>query len=113
MTKATASDIVRAVLELCESNGGKATLREVVSSLERELGAPGVLAVTLTTPSGDAGEAGKRIVAAIEKKTGRTVSLSQKADPALIGGMIVQFADERVDLSVRGALSQFEQSLQS
>ncbi len=113
MTQTSAADVVQAVIELSKKNGGKAFLREVTDALRKEAGGEGTIAVTLTTPSGDAGELGKGVAAAIEKKFGRPVAVTQKKDPSLIGGVILQFGDERVDLSVRGALASFEQSLRS
>lgn len=111
MKAVNASDIVQAVLALCKEHGGKPLLREVAEGLERELGGSGTLPVLLITPSGDAGELTKKITDLLEKKFDRPVALMLKADPAMIGGVVVQFGDERVDLSVRGALEQLEKNL--
>ncbi len=113
MTQTTAADVVQAVLELSKKNGGKAFIREVADALRKEAVGEGAIMVTLTTPTGDAGELGKSVAATIEKKFDRPVTVTQKKDPSLIGGVILQFGDERIDLSVSGALGRFEQSLRT
>jgi F-type H+-transporting ATPase subunit delta len=113
MTQTTAADVVQAVLELSKKNGGKAMLRDVIAALQKEVAGEGTIAVTLTTPTGDAGEMATSVAQVIEKKFGRPVLVTQKKNPSLIGGVILQFGDERMDLSVRGALEQFEQTLRT
>jgi len=41
------------------------------------------------------------------KKLSRKIRLHEQVDPSLIGGMIVQYGDTRMDNSLRGRLSQF------
>ncbi len=111
MKDVSASDLVQAVVGLSKDHGGKAFLREVLAGLERELGGAGTLPVVILTPSGDAGDLAAKVTEMLTKKFDRPVQLTQKADPSMIGGVIVQFGDERVDLSVRGALEQFGSAL--
>ena len=70
-----------------------------------------VLSVLVITPKGDIGESKAPIVAAIEKKFGRVVEIVQKADSTMIGGAVIQIGDERIDLSVRGALTDLQKAL--
>lgn len=112
MTHTTsASDVAAALVELSKKHGGKAFLRDVQSALAREIGGEGAIAVTLTTPTGNAGELSKRVQQILEQKYNRPVQITEKAEPSLIGGAVLQFGDERIDLSVRGALDQFAANL--
>lgn len=109
----SASDVVATLVELSQKHGGKSFLRDVQSALAQELAGDGMIAVTLTTPTGNAGDLAKRIHEILEQKYNRPVQITEKAEPSLIGGAILQFGDERIDLSVRGALDQFAAGLRS
>jgi F-type H+-transporting ATPase subunit delta len=54
-----------------------------------------------------------QIQAALQTATGRTVILSEKVDPAIIGGIVAQVGDTVFDSSVRARLSAMEESLVS
>lgn len=109
--KPTAQEIVRGLIELTEQNGGPELLRDVYRQLGRRLHGDDVAKVIVITPSGNSGAFAETVKSLVEKKTGRTVELSEKADASLIGGAIVQFDDERIDLSLRGSLTELEHSL--
>ena len=53
----------------------------------------------------------QRIAAALEKLTGRKVSLKRSVDPALIGGVITRVGDKVFDGSVRSRLVAVRQAL--
>ena len=67
------------------------------------------LSVELVTPTGDAGDAAESIQSIVSKAVGRPVHLSQKAAP-ILGGAIVSLHDDRLDYSVKTALTQLERS---
>ena len=82
------------------------SLRAFVRAVRRKANAydPRVPAV-LRTPSGDSTAVREDIVAAMERSLDRTTELSEHADPALLGGAVLTVGDERLDMSLRGALS--------
>lgn len=47
--------------------------------------------------------------AKLEKKLGKTILLRERVDRALVGGMIVQYGDRRMDNSLRTRMRQFKQ----
>lgn len=48
---------------------------------------------------------------ALERSTGRRVHLSVTVDPALLGGMVLQIGDRRIDGSLRGRLRRLRQEI--
>ena len=64
--------------------------------------------VTLTTPSGRAGAHGERISVTIGDSLKKKVFLTERADPALLGGARLSYGDERLDFSLCSALEQFD-----
>lgn len=48
---------------------------------------------------------------ALERSTGRRVRLAVTVDPALLGGMVVQIGDRRIDGSLRGRLARLRQEI--
>lgn len=71
------------------------------------------LVVTITTPSGDSGTLKDTVQKAIEKKTGKKVMVRDVADKAVIGGAVICYGDERIDLSLDRALQDAQQLLAS
>lgn len=111
---ASASDIVRALVELSNAApGGRQLLRDVRNLLSDEIKDGGTLNVTLVTASGSEPALAASVSALVEKKYGRTVQLTQRKQASLIGGAVLQIGDEQIDLSVRGALNGLETTLQS
>lgn len=111
--KASARDIAKALIDVSQTlPDGEAFLREIRDALNAKLKDSGkVLAVTLTTPSGSAPELSAAISQYLQGKLSRPVEITEKTDPSLIGGAILQYGDIQVDLSVRGALSTLELQL--
>lgn len=108
----TALDIARAAVDAAvkqlEASGLGAEVKHIHKWMAQAAEErAGTMLLTITTPNGDIGAAAEKIAAAIEKKTGRKVDIRQKADSSLIGGAIVQYGDERIDLSLQGALQHF------
>ena len=106
---ATAADIVRALQDLCTTAPhGQKLLREIRDLLSRELSGSGMMSVTLMTPSGNEPELVASVGAMLQKKYGQTAEITQRKNPALIGGAVLQIGDEQIDLSVRGAFNDLE-----
>ena len=80
-------------------------LKEALEEHER------TIVIHLITPTGDAGTLAKTIADLIEKRYHRPVSVIQEADPSMIGGVIISFGDERLDLSVRATLRSYARAL--
>ncbi len=47
----------------------------------------------------------------LEEKTGKTVLLSNKVDPSILGGVILRYSDTQLDGSVKTRLDKFEEAL--
>lgn len=73
----------------------------------------GISSATLITPSGDAGSLATVAAAALQQRFGRPITIVQKADPSLMGGAILQCGDERIDMSLKGALNRAHASIAS
>jgi F-type H+-transporting ATPase subunit delta len=107
-----ADELVRNFLVLVAERGRAAELDEIHREFERLLAAEtGRLTLELTTAvelsDGEADE----IVAQIEQTSGRTVEATRKVDPALIGGVVLQVGDRRLDASVRGRIERLSREL--
>jgi len=53
----------------------------------------------------------KEIVASLEKKTGKKVSLSSEIDPALIGGVVIKIGDIIYDGSIKTQLNKLRDNI--
>lgn len=62
------------------------------------------MSAELRTPAGHTGSAKLHIASALEKAFKRTVDVTEKSDPMLIGGACLAVGDERLDGSIQGAL---------
>lgn len=82
-----------------------AMLRQALEDHEK------TIAIRVITPSGDAGPLADAIADLIRSKFGRPVNVTQEADAALIGGVVIAFGDERLDLSVRSKLDAYGRTL--
>ena len=114
--KAEALAIVRAAIDAAveelkkrgyeqEAMHAPRLFRDALKELEQ------TLTVTLITPTGDAGPLKKTVTDMLKKKLGKEVEVEEQADASIIGGAILQFGDERIDLSVRGSLQDLERQL--
>ncbi|MDD5751260.1 MAG: F0F1 ATP synthase subunit delta [Candidatus Peribacteraceae bacterium] len=65
----------------------------------------GIAAVTIETRTGDVGPMKKDILSIVEHALRRKCVLEERANPALLGGLILSVEDERFDASLRGALT--------
>ncbi len=109
--KATSSDIAQALLDLAKTMpDGQKFLRDIRDELAKHVGGEEAVRVVLTTPTGDAGPLKASVSQLLQKKLNRPVEITERADPSLIGGAVILFEDEQVDLSVRGALEQAQEA---
>jgi F-type H+-transporting ATPase subunit delta len=69
------------------------------------------LTVELTTARELSDDEAKAIVAQIEKAAGRKVEATRGVDPDLVGGIVLQAGEYRVDASIRGRLERLRQEL--
>ena len=69
------------------------------------------LTVELTTARELSDDEAKSIVAQIEKAAGRKVEATRSVDPDLVGGIVLQAGEYRVDASIRGRLERLRQEL--
>lgn len=103
---------IAALTEALQKEGQKATPEEVLRLVTQAAeDAAGTLTVTIASPTGEAGSLISAITAAIEKKTGKKVQIKEVKDPSLIGGAVVTYGDERIDLSVKRSLEDAEMLL--
>ena len=65
----------------------------------------GVASVRIDTRTGDAGPLKKEITSIVEAALKRPCVLEERADPSLLGGLVLKIEDERFDASLRGALT--------
>lgn len=65
----------------------------------------------LTAPSVLDATVVRKIRLIIEEKTGKNVELQQTADPAIIGGFVLEYDSRCLDASVRGALHNIRKQL--
>ena len=53
----------------------------------------------------------QQLIAALQKKYGKQVELTERIDPAILGGVIVQYGDTLLDNSVRSRLEAVRRQL--
>lgn len=53
----------------------------------------------------------KKVIETMTKKTGKTIVLSEETAPSIIGGMIIEYNNMRIDGSIKNRLKQFEREL--
>jgi F-type H+-transporting ATPase subunit delta len=100
-----ADELVRNFVLVVAEKGRTAELDRIDLEFERLVAADERrLEVELTTAVELSDEEAQKVVAQIERASGRTVEATRTVDPDLIGGVILQAGTLRVDASVRGRL---------
>ena len=103
--QASACDV--ALQSLTQKGCSQLQLRSFLRAVAREIRTQKrVIPARLSTPAGHAGADKARILSVLEKTLSTTVELSEHADPLLLGGATLAVGDERLDVSLRGALRQ-------
>jgi F-type H+-transporting ATPase subunit delta len=109
---ARSNELVRNVAALMAEKGRAAEIREVAAEFEGLVSAEErVLSVEVTTAQELSDADFERILADIERKSGRRVSASRSVEPELIGGIVLQAGSMRLDASVRGQFDRLRQAL--
>ena len=107
-----ADELVRNFVLIVVEKGRAGEIREIAAEFEALVAAQArVLDVELTTASELSDIDFERIVADIEKRSGRSVQATRSVDPDLIGGIVLQAGSMRLDASVRGRLDRLRQEL--
>jgi len=107
-----ADELVRNFVRLVVEKGRAGEIREIAAEYETLVAeAERILDVELTTAHELSESDFQRLVADIEKKSGRKVQASRTVDPDLIGGIVLQAGSMRLDASVRGRLERLRQQL--
>ncbi len=69
--------------------------------------------ITVTTPAALSEDMKARIVKKMSEVTGKTVSVKEKIDPAIIGGIIIDYGSTRYDGSVKARINALRNELGS
>lgn len=115
--KSSTHDIAKAAIDaaydMLKANGMEEHAAELARDLRSELGSRQTTVVaTLWTPSGNAGALAESIKSSLEKRLGKQVELTEKADKNLLGGAILEYGDMRIDMSLRGSLDAAKEHLE-
>ena len=99
-------------LQLVAEKGRAGELEEIAKEFERLMAREERrLTVELTTARELTDAETKAILKQIEDAAGRKVEATQKVDPDLVGGIVLQAGSLRVDASVRGRLERLRNEL--
>ena len=82
---------------------------DAFNSLYREHKGIARMTVTTCVPLRDAQR--QQLIAALQKKYGKQVELTERIDPAILGGVVVQYGDTLLDNSVKSRLEAVRRQL--
>ncbi len=100
-----ASDLLTDALQVINRKERLRDLRSVLAGFRRELRERrGILQVEARSAVPLSSALRERLVQAVTKSTGRKIELIEKIDAALLGGLVLQAGDQRIDSSVATAL---------
>ncbi len=109
----SAQDIARALVELSRSMPeGDSFLRQVQRELSKYVKGD-ITSATLITPDGKAGPLVEDVKKMLEQRLGHSVEIVEQADPSLLGGAVIHYGDQQIDLSLKGSLNQLESSIRT
>jgi F-type H+-transporting ATPase subunit delta len=104
--------LVRNFLLLLAEKNRAGEIEEIAREFDRLVAqAEGILDVELTTAVELSEQEARDVIGQIEKASGRKVEATQRVDPDLIGGLVLQAGSMRLDASVRGRLDRLRQEL--
>jgi F-type H+-transporting ATPase subunit delta len=107
-----ADELVVNFLRLLAEKGRASELGAIATELDALVSAEQhVLDVEITTAHELSATSFDKLVARIEKASGRKVQAARNVDPDLIGGLVLQAGSMRLDASVRGRLERLRQEL--
>ena len=108
----SSDELVRNFTRIVVEKGRAGEIRGIAAEFETLVAEQArVLDVEVTTATELSDADFTRIVADIEKRSGRAVQASRSVDPDLIGGIVLQAGSMRLDASVRGRLDRLRQEL--
>ena len=108
----SSDELVRNFTRIVVEKGRAGEIRAIAAELEALVAEQArVLDVEVTTASELSDADFGRIVADIERRSGRSVQATRSVDPDLIGGIVLQAGSMRLDASVRGRLDRLRQEL--
>ena len=104
--------LVRNLLLLLAEKNRAGEVEEIAREFDRLVAqAEGILDVELTTAVELSEQEARDVIGQIEKASGRKVEATQRVDPDLIGGLVLQAGSMRLDASVRGRLDRLRHEL--
>ena len=104
--------LVRNFLLLLAEKNRAGEIEEIAREFDRLVAqAEGILDVELTTAVELSEKEARDVIDQIEKASGRKVEATQRVDPDLIGGLVLEAGSLRLDASVRGRLDRLRQEL--
>src|SRR5262249_50372573 len=108
----SSDELIRNFVRIVVEKGRAGESRGIAAEFEALIAARARILDVEVTTAGELSDADfKRIVADIEKRSGRAVQASRRVDPDLIGGIVLQAGSMRLDASVRGRLDRLRQEL--
>jgi F-type H+-transporting ATPase subunit delta len=104
--------LVRNFLLLLSEKNRAGEIEEIAREFDRLVAREqGILDVELTTAVELSEQETRDVIDQIEQASGRKVEATQRVDPDLIGGLVLQAGSLRLDASVRGRLDRLRQEL--
>lgn len=105
-------EISRKFIELITRKGREVLLSEIASSFEAQVNKyKGITPITITSAVPLSEAAKNKIVSKVQGIVSGTFDITEKIDPALIGGFIVRMDDKQIDASVSSQLDNLKQRL--
>ncbi len=116
--KPTPQDIAKAAIESAfealEAEGLAKESGALARALQEETAKrQSIIRARIITPDGNAGDLPQMLTKFLQEKYGRDVEVTQDKDPAILGGAVIEFGDERIDVSLRGSLRDALRGLRS
>ena len=109
---AGSDELLRNFLLVLADKGRAGHLEEIAAEFERLVADhEGIVHAELTTAVELSDEDARKLLAQIEKASGRRVEARRQVDPDLIGGIVLQVGSHRLDASVRGRLERLRREL--
>lgn len=114
--KPTVADIAKAAVESAfealKAHGLESERTALARALAAEAKAQGgSLTARIITPDGKSGAVKAALEVQLRQKFGVPVPVLDEADPGILGGAIIEYGDERIDMSLRGELEAAAQQL--
>ena len=99
------SPITDAFFRIITSKNRESVLEAVSNEFEFQYNVKkGIQAASVTTASPLTPELRKELTELVTARTGKTIQLEEKVDPALIGGFVLNIGDTQIDDSVKSTL---------